>query len=132
MCAAGRYNAAQEGLEMGTSRPQLPEVVREMKWSPAEKSAARRAFERALDRELSDVIHEAKQRAAKVAEPADLWSLERWLTRRRQQIDREYDFRYSVLPFVFAQLLRDGRLSESDFHGLGQEKMDMINKIAQF
>lgn len=117
---------------MGTSQIQLPEAVRELKWSPAEKAVAHRAFERALDRELAKLVHEAKERAAKVSEPADLWSLERWLGHRRQEIDRDYDFRYSVLPFVFGRLLRDGRLSESDLHGLSQEKLDFINKIARF
>lgn len=115
---------------MGTSHSPT-DTIRDWKWSPAEKAAAHRAFEQALDRELAEVMHEAKERAAKATEPADLWSLERWLTHRRQQIDREYDFRYSVLPFVFAQLLRDQRLSETDLHGLSQEKIDSIRFMAR-
>ena len=71
--------------------------LREMKWSPAEKAVARRAFDLALRRELEAVVREAKDRAAKIQEASELWELERWLTQRRQEIDRKYDYRYSVL-----------------------------------
>jgi hypothetical protein len=52
------------------------------------------------------------------------------LTERRQEIDKRYDYRYSVLPMLFAQLLRDGRLTEDDLHGLGQEKLDVIRRAS--
>ena len=52
--------------------------------------------------------------------------MESWLTERRQEIDRRYDYRYSILPLVFAQLLRDGGLTEDDLQGLGREKLDLI------
>lgn len=54
----------------------------------------------ALHRELDAVIREATDRAAKVKQPSELWDLERWLTQRRKDIDRLYDYRYSVLPLV--------------------------------
>jgi hypothetical protein len=41
----------------------------ELKWSQTEKTVARRAFHMALDRELENVILEAKSRAAKIDEP---------------------------------------------------------------
>jgi hypothetical protein len=105
--------------------------LREMKWSPAEKVVARRAFDLALGRELEAVIREAKDRAAKVEQPSELWELERWLTERRQEIDRKYDYRYSVLPVVLATLLRDGRLTEDDLRGLGQDKLQAIRRAAR-
>jgi hypothetical protein len=52
------------------------------------------------------------------------------LTKRRRGIDRRYDYRYSILPLVFAYLLRDGRLSEDDLSGLGQEKLDLIRMVS--
>jgi hypothetical protein len=48
----------------------------------------------------------------------------------RREIDRRYDYRYSVLPLVFAHLLRDGRLTEDDLHGLGQGKLDLIRRAS--
>jgi Photoprotection regulator fluorescence recovery protein len=78
----------------------------ELKWSHAEKKLARRAFDLALGKELEAIILEAKERAAKIVEPSELWDLEGWLTLRRREIERSYDYRYSILPIVFAHLLR--------------------------
>lgn len=102
----------------------------ELKWSHDEKTVARRAFDLALGKELKALLQEAKGRAARIKEPSKLWDLESWLTERRREIDRRYDYRYSILPFVFAQLLRNGRLTEDDLHGLGQEKLDLIRRAS--
>ena len=66
---------------------------------------------------------EAKSKAAKVQEPSGLWDLEHYLTRRRQEVDRVYDYRYSILPLVFANLISKGRLVEDELHGLGEDKL---------
>jgi hypothetical protein len=102
----------------------------ELKWSTAEKRVARRAFDLALGKELEALILEAKDRAARIDEPSQLWDLEAWLTERRREIDRRYDYRYSILPVVFAHLLRDSHLSEDDLHGLEQEKLDLIRSVS--
>ena len=104
--------------------------LHDLKWSAAEKVIARKAFDRALKQELDAVIQETKSKAAKVQQPADVWKLERYLTERRNQIDCEYDYRYSVLPFVFGALIRKGRLSEEDVQGLREDKMHYIRKFA--
>ncbi len=102
----------------------------DLKWSHAEKTIARKAFDKALGNELETVIREAKSRAGAIKDAPDLWDLESWLTERRQEIDRRYDYRYSVLPLVFASLFRDGKLTEEDLNGLKQEKLDLICKGA--
>jgi hypothetical protein len=102
--------------------------MRELHWSPSEKAVARKAFQLALKGELDAVVKEAKERASRVQEPSELWDLERWLAKRRTEIDRKYDYRYSVLPLVFVVLLREGRLSEADLDGLGQDKVDLIRR----
>jgi hypothetical protein len=104
--------------------------MHELEWSHAEKTVARRAFDKALGKELEALIREAKSRAARIEEPPDLWNLENWLTERRREIDRRYDYRYSALPLVFAHLLRDGRLTEDDLNGLEQEKLDLIRRAS--
>jgi hypothetical protein len=106
--------------------------IPDWKWSPKEKAVARRAFDLALSRELEAIIKEAKHRAARVADPTELWDLERWLSERRREIDGNFQFRYSVLPLVFATLLRNGQLSEGDLHGLSPDKLDTIRRIARF
>ena len=99
------------------------------KWSQEEKVIARRAFDMALRQELDDVIRETKARSAQIAQPSDLWDLESYLTQRRTQIDREFDYRYSVLPVVFARLIRTGRLTEHDLDGLAEDKLKFIRQM---
>ncbi|MBV9268730.1 MAG: hypothetical protein JO061_21355 [Acidobacteriaceae bacterium] len=104
--------------------------MRDLKWSPSEKITARKAFDQALAEELRQVVQRAKQIVAAVKEPSQLWDLETWLRQRRLEIDRKYDYRYSVLPMVFATLLKQGRISEKDLNGLQEEKIDLIVGIA--
>jgi Photoprotection regulator fluorescence recovery protein len=115
-------------------RPEVRDTdtsIRDLKWSPAEKAIARKAFERALQQDLEAVIREARKMAEKIEQPSDLWELERYLTKRRKEIDRQYDYRYSVLLFVFADLIRKGRLREEDLHGLSEDKLGYIRSYAR-
>jgi hypothetical protein len=102
----------------------------DLKWSAAEKIIARKAFNLALERELQAVMLEAKSKAANIQEPSDLWDLERYLTQRRQEIDRTYDYRYSVLPLVLANLLSNRRLVEDELHGFGEDKLGWIHRCS--
>ncbi|MBV9265250.1 MAG: hypothetical protein JO061_03685 [Acidobacteriaceae bacterium] len=104
--------------------------MRDLKWSPPEKAAARRAFDQALKNELEELVREAKGMAAAVVEASDLWNLESWLAERRRELDRKYDYRYSVLPIVFATLVKQGRITEKDLHGLAPEKVGLILGLA--
>jgi hypothetical protein len=58
--------------------------------------------------------------------------LEHYLTERRKEIDRKYDFRGSRLIDVLGRLLYENRLGEEDLHGLREEKMKSIRSFAQF
>ena len=93
----------------------------DLTWSPSEKVLARKAFDAALKRELHEVIQEAKQMASQMQEPSNLWELEHYLTERRKQIDRTYDYRYSQLMLVFGKLLCESRLGEEELHGLRED-----------
>jgi hypothetical protein len=104
--------------------------MHELHWSHAEKAIAREAFDRALHGELAEVIREAKGRAAEIEQPTDLWELESYLTQRRTEIDRKYDYRYSVLPSVFAILIREGRLREDELRGLAEDKLWYVRRWA--
>lgn len=104
--------------------------MQDLKWSATEKVIARKAFNLALERELQAVVLEAKSMAAKIQEPSDLWDLEQYLTQRRREIDRIYDYRYSILPLVLAKLLSNGRLVEDELHGLGEDKLGWIQRCS--
>jgi Photoprotection regulator fluorescence recovery protein len=101
-------------------------------WSGSEKALARKAFDAALKRELQEVIQEAKQMAGQIKDPADLWELEHYLTRRRKEIDRKYDYRYSQLTQVFGRLLYEKRLREEELRGLREDKLKPIRSFAKF
>ncbi len=105
-------------------------LMRDLSWSSAEKAIAHQVFDRALQRELEAVITEAKNMAAKVEQPSDLWDLESYLTRRRQEIDCEYDYRYSVLPQVFGNLIRRGLVREEELGGLAEDKLRYVRLYA--
>lgn len=107
------------------------DAMRELKWSPAEKAVARKAFDLALHRELEAVMIEAKKRAEGIQQPSELWDLEGYLTEWRTRIDRQYEYRYSVLPFVFGNLIRKGRLSEHELQGLSEDKLECIRRYVE-
>src|ERR1700728_1696937 len=116
---------------MASPRRLAANPIPDWKWSPREKTVARKAFDLALSRELESAIQETKARAARIGSASELWELERWLSERRREIDGTFDFRYSVLPLVFASLLRNGQLREDELHGLALEKLESIRYIAR-
>jgi len=101
-------------------------------WSRSEKAIARTAFDAALKRELQEVIQETKQIANQINEPADLWDLEHYLTQRRKEIDRKYEYKYSQLTHVFGRLLHEQRLCEEELRGLREDKLKSIRSFAKF
>ena len=101
-------------------------------WSRSEKTVARAAFDAALKRELQEIMQEAKQMANQINEPADLWDLEHYLTQRRKEIDRKYEYKYSQLTHVFGRLLHEQRLREEELRGLGEDKLKLIRSLATF
>jgi hypothetical protein len=101
-------------------------------WSKSEKAIARTAFDAALGRELHEVIQKTKQKASQIKQPSDLWDLEHYLTHRRKEIDRKYDYRYSQLTHVFGKLLHEKRLREEELRGLREDKLKSIRSFAKF
>ena len=104
----------------------------ELIWSKSEKLIARTAFDAALGRELHEVIQEAKKMASQIQQSSDLWDLEHYLTQRRKEIDRKYDYRYSQLTHVFGRLLYEKRLREEQLRGLREDKLKPIRSVAKF
>src|SRR6202049_1524349 len=99
-------------------------------WSRAEKVIARTAFDAALGRELHEVIQQAKKMASQIRQSSDLWDLEHYLTQRRKEIARKYDYRYSQLTHVFGKLLQERRLGEEELRGLGEDKLKSVRSYA--
>ena len=101
-----------------------------IKWSKNEKIVARRAFEAAYQKECAAITAKLKAMIAAAAEPEDLWRIHDYLTKQRDQTDKKYDHRYSVLISVFAMLLKEGWLNEADLQGLQEDKIEKIKYLA--
>ncbi len=78
------------------------------KWTKTEKKIARAAFEKAYQRECSDLIEKICTKAGQITEPDNMWRFHDFVTEKRDEIDEKYDYRYSVLILVFARLINDG------------------------
>jgi Photoprotection regulator fluorescence recovery protein len=98
----------------------------DVKWSEVEKKAAQEAFERAYEREINVLIQEVGERSSTITNLDDLWQLHDFLSARRHEIDGKYDYRYSVLIFVFAQLVKEGWLHLKELEGLEADKLTKI------
>jgi hypothetical protein len=100
--------------------------MHDLSWSKHEKQIARAAFDQALAREAAALIEEVRARAQAITELGDLWELEEFLQEKRRALGQRYDYRYSVLLYVFADLIRAGWLSLDDLAGLADDKRAAI------
>ncbi len=97
-------------------------------WSKSQKKHARELFDLALEREYKALIEEIN--SLKVESRDEVWELRDRLNQKAKEMDRKYDYRYSQLIFVFAELAREGYLSFEELNILGKEKSDEIKKMA--
>ncbi|MDB9314845.1 hypothetical protein PN462_17155 [Spirulina sp. CS-785/01] len=102
-----------------------------IEWTEAEKQVAQTAFKTAQAREAQAIIEEVRKTATAIVDLEEVWRLHDFLSARRHEMDGKYDYRYSNLIFVFAQLVSDGWLSLDDLEGLSQEKRTKISVLSQ-
>jgi hypothetical protein len=105
--------------------------VSEITWTPTEKEIANQAFKRAYDREMLALIEYVQEQSNKIAEIDHVWHLHDFLSARRHQIDGKYDYKYPVLLFVFAELLKEGWLHLEDLEGLEKDKLAKITALSR-
>jgi hypothetical protein len=101
-------------------------------WSKQEKEIARKAFDAAYERECKAISQNVRKMTAGINDQPGLWRLLEYLTKKREGMDEKYDYRYSVLPFVFSRLIHEGWITQEDLAGLSDEKMMEIRRIAEF
>jgi hypothetical protein len=104
--------------------------VNDWKWSDAEKRLAQRVYEEARLAELAETLADFKARAAAAPTVDEMWPLEGHLRSRRRELEEKYQYRYSQLPFLFARLLREGRVHASQLAGLSSDKLEAIRRMA--
>jgi hypothetical protein len=108
---------------------EVTRVMNDIKWSKAEKKTARKAFDLAYERESTDLIKKIQSKAEKLSTPEDIWNLHDFMTKEIKNIGKTYDYRYSVLLRVFAQLIRDEWLNINELEGLSEDKLNRINNL---
>ena len=103
--------------------------VTETQWSPTEEKIAKTAFDTAYGREVASMMAEVKRLAETATNPDELWKLHDFLSARRHDLDGKYDFRDSMLVFVFAQLVKEGWLKIQELEGLSRDKIAKIKAL---
>ena len=106
--------------------------MRETRLTKQEKDIACKAFEAAYERECKVISQNVRKMAVEIDDPPGLWRLSEYLTKKREELDEKYDYRYSVLPSVFARLIHEGWLIQEDLAVLSDEKLTEIRQIAEF
>jgi hypothetical protein len=105
--------------------------VTDEEWSKQERQIARSAFDTAYSRETTALIKLVNEQAGAIAAVNDAWSLHDFLSAKRHDIDGKYDYRYSVLIFLFAQLVNEGWLHLTDLEGLAADKLAKVAALAR-
>lgn len=98
-------------------------------WSHAEKRLARAVFEAAAQAEDAELLQAFKAKAAAAASMEEAWSLGKDLEESLRDFQRKYDYRYSQLLYVFARLVREGRVRREQLDGLSPDKLAVIDRI---
>lgn len=103
----------------------------DVNWSGAEKEVAQVAFNKAYEREVKNLIQTVRDQASAIGELDDLWHLNNFLNSRRHAIVGKYDYQYSALIFVFAELIREGWLQFEELEGLHTDKLAKIAALVR-
>ena len=106
--------------------------MNEIRWSKTEKKKARETFEKAYRRECAELARKIRVKAKELSGPDDIWRLHDFLTKERRELYHKYDYRYSVLIFVFATLIKEGWLSLEELDGVGEDKTSQIAALLDF
>lgn len=100
-------------------------------WTLAEREIAQEVFNRAYEREINALIKDVREKASAIADLSDVWQLHDYLSSRRHEIDGKYEYDYSSLLFVFAELVRDGWIKLDELKNLSRDKLAKITALTK-
>lgn len=100
-------------------------------WSEQEQQIAQTAFQAAYQREIDALILQVRERSATLDTTDQVWQLHDFLSAQRYELEGKYDYRYPMLLFVFASLVREGWLSLQELDGLAPEKLAKIAALTR-
>lgn len=105
--------------------------VSENKWSETEENIAKKALQKAYERETTTLITTIRDRASSITELEDLWYLHDLLSTKRHEIDGKYEYNRSTIVFDFARLVKEGWLYLDEMKGLNPEMLSKISALAR-
>lgn len=88
-------------------------------------------YDTALQKELAVITARFKELANAVNSPEELWEIEVYLQKARKRIDAKYDYRYSRLPLLLAQLVFQNIVKREDLQKLAQDKLEIIDSLLE-
>jgi hypothetical protein len=100
-------------------------------WTSAEQQVAQEIFNRAYEREIEALIKHVQDKARHVEKVDELWKLHDFLSAKRHEIDGKYEYEYSSLIFVLAELVRDGWLTMDELKDLDKDKRAKIAALTR-
>lgn len=100
-------------------------------WTEIEQKVARFAFEQAYKREIEALISQVRHKIDTLDELDDIWQLHDFLSARRYEVEGKYDFKYSILLFIFAGLIKDGWLQLNELEGLDEDKLAKVAALSR-
>ncbi len=106
--------------------------MEEYSWSKIEKKEARKIFNEALQKECDIMIERIRDFSSMATSLQDLVGINDYMTKSLAKIYRKYDYRYSQLINLFALLLAEERISESDLEVFSADKVERIISLANF
>jgi len=104
---------------------------RNFNWSPQEKKISRVAFDKAYQVEMNKIKNELERMLSNLDDLQKIWSIHNYLTKKRNELDKKFDYRYSVLIIVFGRLLSEGVITEKDLKGLSEDKLEAIKNLSK-
>lgn len=107
-------------------------MIDEFQWSKGEKQAARKAFDAAYANECRAIRAMVQQMLKDERDIRQIWRIHDYLSGQRRDTDRKYVYRYSRPVSVFAVLLAEGWLDESDLNGLSTDKITKVRELASY
>jgi len=101
-------------------------------WTVTEREIAQEMFNRAYKREIEALLKDVREKASSIANLDELWQLHDHLSARRHEIEGKYEYDYTSLLFVFAELIRDGWLHLDELKQLDTGKLAKISALTKF
>jgi len=101
-------------------------------WTVTEQEIAQEMFNRAHKRESESLIKDVREKASAIANLDELWQLHDHLSAKRHELEGKYEYDYTSLLFVFAELIRDGWLHLDELQQLDRGKLAKITALTKF